>query len=72
MLPAFPVTTDVFRHRLFQRLILFVPRIGGDLGQSGLQFIQRLMNYSYDLGFIDKTLKTEQIVDTAYLEKASR
>jgi NitT/TauT family transport system substrate-binding protein len=30
------------------------------------------MNYSHDLGFIDTTLKTEQIVDTSYLEKASR
>ncbi len=43
-----------------------------NLEASDIQFIQRLMNYSYDLGFIDKTLKTEQIVDTSYLEKASR
>ncbi|MFW0758736.1 ABC transporter substrate-binding protein [Pseudomonas sp. H11T01] len=43
-----------------------------DLQPSDIQFIQRLMNYSHDLGFIDATLKTEQIVDTSYLEKASR
>lgn len=43
-----------------------------NLEASDIQFIQRLMNYSYGLGFIDKTLKTEQIVDTSYLEKASR
>lgn len=43
-----------------------------NLEASDIQFIQRLMNYSYDLGFIDKMLKTEQIVDTSYLEKASR
>ncbi|BBP65681.1 putative binding protein YtlA [Pseudomonas sp. Cab53] len=42
-----------------------------DLQASDIQFIQRLMDYSHDLGFIDTTLKTEQIVDTAYLEKAS-
>ncbi|CAD5201917.1 ABC transporter substrate-binding protein [Pseudomonas sp. FEN] len=43
-----------------------------DLEAADIQFIQRLMNYSRDLGFIDTTLKTEQIVDTSYLEKASR
>ncbi|RBH56520.1 MULTISPECIES: ABC transporter substrate-binding protein [Pseudomonas] len=43
-----------------------------DLEATDIQFIQRLMNYSHDLGFIDTTLKTEQIVDTSYLEKASR
>lgn len=42
-----------------------------DLEESDIQFIQRLMNYSHDLGFIDTTLKTEQIVDTSYLEKAA-
>jgi NitT/TauT family transport system substrate-binding protein len=42
-----------------------------DLEESDVQFIQRLMNYSHDLGFIDTTLKTEQIVDTSYLEKAA-
>ncbi|QBZ90341.1 ABC transporter substrate-binding protein [Pseudomonas viciae] len=42
-----------------------------DLQATDIQFIQRLMNYSHDLGFIDTTLKTEQIVDTSYLEKAA-
>ena len=42
-----------------------------DLQASDIQFIQRLMDYSHDLGFIDTTLKTEQIVDTSYLEKAA-
>lgn len=42
-----------------------------DLQASDIQFIQRLMNYSHDLGFIDTTLKTEQIVDTSYLEKSA-
>jgi NitT/TauT family transport system substrate-binding protein len=41
------------------------------LQASDIQFIQRLMDYSHDLGFIDTTLKTEQIVDTSYLEKAA-
>ncbi|WP_335944198.1 ABC transporter substrate-binding protein [Pseudomonas sp. G166] len=43
-----------------------------DLQAADIQFIQRLMNDSHDLGFIDTTLKTEQIVDTSYLEQASR
>lgn len=43
-----------------------------DLQAADIQFIQRLMNYSHDLGFIETTLKTEQIVDTSYLEKATR
>jgi len=43
-----------------------------DLQAADIQFIQRLMNYSHDLGFIDATLKTEQLVDTTYLERASR
>ncbi|NWA01723.1 ABC transporter substrate-binding protein [Pseudomonas gingeri] len=43
-----------------------------DLQDADIRFIQRLMNYSHDLGFIDVALKTEQIVDTTYLEKASR
>ncbi|SCX92421.1 NitT/TauT family transport system substrate-binding protein [Pseudomonas sp. NFACC37-1] len=42
-----------------------------DLQAADIQFIQRLMDYSHDLGFIDTTLKTEQIVDTSYLEKAA-
>ncbi|UZE15542.1 ABC transporter substrate-binding protein [Pseudomonas sp. B21-054] len=42
-----------------------------DLQAADIQFIQRLMNYSHDLGFIETTLKTEQIVDTSYLEKAA-
>ncbi len=42
-----------------------------DLEESDIQFIQRLMNYSHDLGFIDTTLKTDQIVDTSYLEKSA-
>jgi NitT/TauT family transport system substrate-binding protein len=36
------------------------------LEPSDLQFIQRLMDYSLALGFIDKPLKVEQVVDTAY------
>ncbi|WP_248798412.1 ABC transporter substrate-binding protein [Pseudomonas sp. MWU13-2105] len=43
-----------------------------DLEATDIQFIQRLMNYSHDLGFIDSPLNTEQLVDTSYLEKASR
>ncbi|MDR6957766.1 NitT/TauT family transport system substrate-binding protein [Pseudomonas brassicacearum] len=42
-----------------------------DLQAADIQFIQRLMDYSHDLGFIETTLKTEQIVDTSYLEKAA-
>ena len=42
-----------------------------DLQAADIQFIQRLMNYSHDLGFIETTLKTEQIVDTSYLEEAA-
>ena len=42
-----------------------------DLQAADIQFIQRLMDYSHALGFIDTTLKTEQIVDTSYLEKAA-
>lgn len=42
-----------------------------DLQASDIQFIQRLMDYSHDLGFIETTLKTDQIVDTSYLEKTA-
>ncbi|KIH83848.1 ABC transporter substrate-binding protein [Pseudomonas batumici] len=43
-----------------------------DLQAADIQFIQRLMNYSHDLGFVDAPLMTEQLVDTTYLERASR
>lgn len=43
-----------------------------ELQASDLQFIQRLMDYSRDLGFMNTTPGIEQLVDTSYLEKASR
>lgn len=43
-----------------------------ELQASDLQFIQRLMDYSRDLGFMNTTPSIERLVDTSYLEKASR
>lgn len=43
-----------------------------DLQASDRQFIQRLMNYSRDLGFMTSTPELDQLIDTPYLEKASR
>lgn len=43
-----------------------------DLQPSDIQFIQRLMNYSTQLGFMNTPLDTNDLVDTSYLDKASR
>ncbi|WAH55821.1 ABC transporter substrate-binding protein [Pseudomonas silvicola] len=42
-----------------------------DLGPADIQFIQRLMNDSKALGFMDTAMTPAQLVDTSYLEKAS-
>ncbi|MBD8493313.1 ABC transporter substrate-binding protein [Pseudomonas syringae] len=43
-----------------------------ELQPSDLQFIQRLMNDSTQLGFMNTHLDTKDLVDTSYLDKASR
>ncbi len=42
------------------------------LESSDLQFIQRLMDYSYSLGFMNKALKVEQVVDMSWLQRAEQ
>jgi NitT/TauT family transport system substrate-binding protein len=42
------------------------------LETSDLQFIQRLMDYSVALGFIDKPLKAEQIIDADYQPRVAQ
>jgi len=42
------------------------------LDANDVQFIQRLMDYSLSLGFINKPLKVEQVVDTSFLQKAEQ
>lgn len=42
------------------------------LDSKDLQFIQRLMDYSFSLGFINRPLKVEQVVDTSFLQKAEQ
>lgn len=42
------------------------------LDAKDLQFVQRLMDYSLSLGFINKPLKVEQVVDTTFLQKAEQ
>jgi NitT/TauT family transport system substrate-binding protein len=42
------------------------------LDTKDLQFIQRLMDYSLSLGFINKPLKVEQVVDTSFLQRAEQ
>ena len=42
------------------------------LDAKDTQFIQRLMDYSLSLGFINKPLKVEQVVDTTFLQKAEQ
>ena len=41
-----------------------------ELKKDDIAFIQRLMNYSYNLGYIKKKLKAEDIIDTSLMEEA--
>jgi len=41
-----------------------------ELKKDDIAFIQRLMNYSYELGYIKKQLKAEEIIDTSLMEEA--
>ncbi|WPO97895.1 ABC transporter substrate-binding protein [Pseudomonas sp. HR96] len=43
-----------------------------ELGPNDIQFIQRLMNDSHSLGFMQASMTPAELVDTSYLEKASR
>lgn len=43
-----------------------------ELGPRDLAFIQRLMGYSQSLKFLDSPVPLETLVDTSYLDKASR
>jgi NitT/TauT family transport system substrate-binding protein len=43
-----------------------------ELKDADLQFIQRLMNYSNELKFMDAQIPLKDLVDTSYLQKASR
>ncbi len=43
-----------------------------ELQASDLAFIQRLMNYSNELKFMDAQIPLKDLVDTSYLQKASR
>lgn len=42
-----------------------------ELGASDLAFIQRLMNYSNQLKFMDAQIPLKDLVDTSYLQKAA-
>ncbi len=41
-----------------------------ELTDRDLAFVQRLMNYSFDLGFIKRQLKAEEVVDRTYMTAA--
>ena len=41
-----------------------------ELKKDDIDFIQRLMNYSYALGYIKKQLKAEEIIDTSLMDEA--
>ncbi len=41
-----------------------------ELKKDDIAFIQRLMNYSYRLGYIKKRLSTDDIIDTSLMEEA--
>jgi len=43
-----------------------------DLTDQDVAFIQRLMNYSHELGFIKKPLKAEEIIDRSLLAEAKK
>ncbi len=43
-----------------------------ELKNDDIKFVQRLMNYSYNLGYIKKELKVGDIVDTTYMTEASK
>jgi len=40
-----------------------------DLSDKDVAFIQKLMNYSYDLGYIRKKLKADDILDLSFIKK---
>jgi len=41
-----------------------------ELKKEDIDFIQRLMDYSYNLGYIKKQLKAEDIIDTSLMQEA--
>lgn len=43
-----------------------------DLTDDDVAFIQRLMNYSYELGYIKKKLKAEELIDRSLLAEAKK
>ncbi len=43
-----------------------------DLTQSDMAFIQQLMDYSHNLGYINKPLKAEQVVDLTLVKEAAQ
>jgi NitT/TauT family transport system substrate-binding protein len=43
-----------------------------ELKQTDIDFIQKLMNYSYKLGYIKKKLSTDDIIDTSLMAEAAK
>lgn len=43
-----------------------------ELKQKDVEFIQRLMNYSYSLGYIQKKLKAEELIDRSLMKEAMK
>lgn len=41
-----------------------------ELKQQDIEFIQQLMNYSYELGYIKKRLSAEDIIDNSFMQEA--
>ena len=41
-----------------------------ELKKEDVEFIQRLMDYSYKLGYIKKRLKTDDIIDNSLMAEA--
>lgn len=43
-----------------------------ELKQDDVDFVQRLMDYSHKLGYINKNLKATDIIDTSYMTEANK
>lgn len=41
-----------------------------ELKKEDIDFVQRLMNYSHQLGYINKELKASELIDTSYMAQA--
>ena len=63
---------DGKKHKPTEIVAMARQRLGWEfeLKQEDIAFIQQLMNYSYELGYIKKRLSAEEIVDSSFMQEA--